>query len=98
MKDLIVEDLVGRLRAAEDRLEDKVDHITDKTGRLLLAEEDWLEKHKHHFQSSSNKDSSSSDSCQWKPKAPHRSDGGSSVKAKSAQSLHKCLLHPTTEE
>jgi hypothetical protein len=78
MKDLTVEDLVGRLRAAEDRLEDKVEHITDKTGRLLLAEEDWLEKHKHHFQSSSNKDSSSSDSCQWKPKAPHRSDGGSS--------------------
>jgi hypothetical protein len=44
MKDLTVEDLVGRLRAAEDRLEDKVEHITDKTGHLLLAEEDWLEK------------------------------------------------------
>ena len=29
MKDLIVEDLVGRLRAAEDRLEDKVEHITE---------------------------------------------------------------------
>jgi hypothetical protein len=49
-----------------------------KTGRLLLAKEDWLEKHKHRFQSSSNTDSSSTDSCQWKPKAPRRSDGGSS--------------------
>ena len=29
MKDLTVEDLVGRLRAAEDRLEDKVEHITE---------------------------------------------------------------------
>ena len=50
MKTLSVEDLVGRLRAAEDRFEDKVEQITDKAKRLLLAEEDWLEKHKHRFQ------------------------------------------------
>jgi hypothetical protein len=51
MKTLSVEDLVGRLRAAEDRFEDKVEQITDKAGRLLLAEEEWLEKHKHRFHS-----------------------------------------------
>lgn len=44
VKALTVEDLVGRLRAAEERFEDKVDQVTDKTGRLLLAEEEWLEK------------------------------------------------------
>ncbi|XP_066391662.1 uncharacterized protein [Miscanthus floridulus] len=52
MKTLLVEDLVGRLRTAEDRFEDKVDQITNKARRLLLAEEDWLEKHKHQFQQS----------------------------------------------
>ena len=38
------------MHTAEDRFEDKVEQITDKAGRLLLAEEDWLEKHKHRFQ------------------------------------------------
>jgi hypothetical protein len=76
LKTLTVEDLVGRLRAAEDRFEDKLEQVTDKTGRLLLAEEDWLEKHKHRFQSYSQKDGGSGS--QWKGKGPHRSDGGSS--------------------
>jgi hypothetical protein len=37
LKILTIEELVGRLRAAEDRLEDKVEQVTDKAGRLLLA-------------------------------------------------------------
>ncbi|XP_066373831.1 uncharacterized protein [Miscanthus floridulus] len=49
MKKMTVEELVGRLRAAEERLDDKVEHTVDKMARLMLAEEDWLEKHKHHF-------------------------------------------------
>ncbi|CAD6254091.1 unnamed protein product [Miscanthus lutarioriparius] len=49
MKTMKVEELVGRLRAAEDRLDVKVEHIVDKTGQLLLAEEEWMEKHKHRF-------------------------------------------------
>lgn len=77
MKTLTVEDLVGRLRAAEDRLEDKMAHITDKTGRLLLAEDEWLERHKHRFQTSSQKDEGSAGSSQWKAKNQHRSDSGS---------------------
>lgn len=40
LKELTVDELVGRLHAAEDRLDEKVDHIIDKVGRLLLAEED----------------------------------------------------------
>jgi hypothetical protein len=44
-----VDELVGRLRAAEDRFDDKIEHLVDKTGRLLLAEEEWLEKHKYHL-------------------------------------------------
>lgn len=51
MKDLSVEDLVGRLRVAEDRFDEKVDHITDRIGKLLLTEE-WFEKHKNRSQSS----------------------------------------------
>ena len=47
VKKLSVEDLVGRLWAVEDRFDDKVEQITNKAGRLLLVEEDWLEKHKH---------------------------------------------------
>jgi hypothetical protein len=78
MKTLSVEDLVGRLRAAEDRLEDKVENVTDKAGRLLLAEDEWMEKHKHRFQENSQKDGSSSGNYHWKAKAPHRSEGGSS--------------------
>ena len=51
LKKLSVDDLVGRLRAAEERFDDNVEQITDKAGRLLLVEEDWLEKHKHRFHS-----------------------------------------------
>jgi hypothetical protein len=51
LKKLTFDDLVGFLRAAEDRFDDKVDQIVAKAGRLLLAEDDWLEKHKHRFHS-----------------------------------------------
>ena len=52
LKELTVEELIGRLRAAEERFDDKVEQIVDKAGRLLLAEDDWLEKNKHRFHSS----------------------------------------------
>jgi hypothetical protein len=51
LKKLKVEELVGHLRAAEERVDAKVEQITNKAGCLLLAEEDWLEKHKNRFQS-----------------------------------------------
>jgi hypothetical protein len=56
-KTMKVEELVGRLRAAEDRLSDKTtEQVTDKMGHLLLAEEDWLEKHKHQFRAAPSKE------------------------------------------
>jgi len=56
LKELTVEELVGKLRVAEDRMEEKVDQIVDKAGRLLLAEEDRLARNKHRLQSNSPKD------------------------------------------
>jgi len=78
MKTLLVEELVGRLRVAEDRFENKLDQITNKAGRLLLAEDEWLEKHKHHFQPTQNRGGSSSVG-QGKGKQPHRHDGGAPI-------------------
>lgn len=78
VKTLSVEDLVGRLRAAEDRFEDKLEQVTDKAGRLLLAEEEWLEKHKQRFQSNSHKNSNSGGTNQWKAKVSNKSEGASS--------------------
>jgi len=40
LKELSLEDLVGCLRAAEDRFESS-EKVTDKAGRLLLTEEEW---------------------------------------------------------
>ena len=40
LKEITVDELIGRLRAAEDRLNEKVEQVTDKAGRLLLAEEE----------------------------------------------------------
>lgn len=44
---LTVEDLVGRLRVAEDRL--GVDAVTEKTGHLMLTEEKWCAKYHHRL-------------------------------------------------
>jgi hypothetical protein len=86
-KTMTVEDLVGRLRAAEERLDDKVEQIVDKAGRLMLAEEDWLEKHKHRFNQGPKDGGGGSHGGgssgrgghggHYKAKAPARSDGGS---------------------
>jgi hypothetical protein len=52
--------------------------IIDKAEHLLLAEEDWLEKHKHCFQAGSKEGSGTSSGGQLKGKQPTRSDGGAS--------------------
>ena len=46
MKTLTIEELVGRLRAAEDRFEPSVEQVTNNAGRLLLTEEDWAARNK----------------------------------------------------
>ena len=77
LKKLTVEELIGLLRAAEERLEEKVAQITDKAERLLLAEEEWLEKHKHRFQAGSKDGGGiSTGGSQMKNKPTAHSDGG----------------------
>ena len=44
---MTIEDLVGRLKAADDRLD--VDSVTERAGRLLLSEEEWLSKYRHRL-------------------------------------------------
>jgi hypothetical protein len=42
LKTLTIEELVGHLRAAEERLEPLVEQVTEKTSKLLLTEEEWV--------------------------------------------------------
>lgn len=89
LKSLTVEELVGRLRAAENRLEEKVDQITDKAGHLLLAEEDWFVKHKHRFQSGLSREGNNGGSSggHGKSKSSVKSNGGGSSGGQGAVKL-----------
>ncbi|CAD6244447.1 unnamed protein product [Miscanthus lutarioriparius] len=53
MKKMPIEELVGRLRAAEDRFEPSVEQVIDKASRLLLTEE-WVARIKSHMVSDSS--------------------------------------------
>jgi hypothetical protein len=76
---LTIDGLVGRLCAAEDRLEETIDKVVDKTRRMLLAEDEWLEKHKHRFHPVHKPAmGGSSGGGSSKGKAAARPDGGSS--------------------
>jgi hypothetical protein len=52
LKELYMEELVGRLRAAEDLFEPTVESGTDKSGHLLLTEEEWATRNKSRMVSS----------------------------------------------
>jgi hypothetical protein len=47
LKSLALEELVGRLRMVEDRMETKT--ITEKTGKLMLTEEEWVSRNRHRL-------------------------------------------------
>lgn len=47
LKAVSLEDLVGRLRLAEDRMEQE--SVTDKAGKLLLTEEEWASRNRHRL-------------------------------------------------
>jgi hypothetical protein len=47
INNLTVEELVGRLRAAEDRL--NADTIVEKTEKLFLSEDQWFAKYRHRL-------------------------------------------------
>ncbi|CAD6224022.1 unnamed protein product [Miscanthus lutarioriparius] len=61
LKTLSVEELVGRLRAAEDRFEPTVEEVTNKQGQLMMTEDDWAAKHKARMMT----DSSSTGAVWW---------------------------------
>jgi hypothetical protein len=82
LKTLTVDELVGRFRAAEERFDDNVDQIVDKAGRLLLAEDEWLEKHKHRFHPGNKAGGSSSGAASSKGKVAVRSDSGATGQVK----------------
>jgi hypothetical protein len=56
LKTLTVEELVGRLRMAEDQI--GIETVTDKAGRLLLTEDDWASRNRYRLlpESSSSSD------------------------------------------
>jgi hypothetical protein len=45
LKTLTVKELVGRLQMAKDWV--MIEYVTDKTGRLLLTEEDWVSRNRY---------------------------------------------------
>ena len=47
LKTLTIEELVGRLKMAEDRL--GIEAVTQKTGQLMLTEDDFLAKYRHRL-------------------------------------------------
>ena len=51
---LSIEELIGRLRATEDRFEPVVEKVSDKAGSLLLTEAEWMAKNKSRMISESS--------------------------------------------
>jgi hypothetical protein len=47
LKSLTLEELVGRLRMDKDRMETET--ITEKTGKLMLTEEEWVSRNRHRL-------------------------------------------------
>jgi hypothetical protein len=70
---MTVEDLVSRLKPSEDRI--VVEEITEQTGRLMLTEEEWLSKYRHHLQGESSSMSGGDRAGGSKP-AKQKSDNG----------------------
>jgi hypothetical protein len=70
LKTLTTEELVGRLKMAEDRL--AIEYVVDKTQKLLLSEEDWEAKNRYRLMPDQSS-SSGGEKKGWKSK-----NGGSS--------------------
>ncbi|CAD6228004.1 unnamed protein product [Miscanthus lutarioriparius] len=48
LKTLTIEELISRLRAAEDRFESSMEQVVDKMPKLMLTEEEWAARSKSH--------------------------------------------------
>jgi hypothetical protein len=53
LKMLTIEELIGRLRAAEDRFKPSVEQVADKMPKLMLTEEEWAARSKNRVGSDS---------------------------------------------
>ncbi|CAD6336836.1 unnamed protein product [Miscanthus lutarioriparius] len=54
LKNLTIEELIGHLRAVEERFEPMMEQVTEKAEKLLLTEEEWAEKNKSRMVSESS--------------------------------------------
>jgi hypothetical protein len=91
LKTLSVEELVGRLRAAEDRFEPSGDQGTDKTKpSLLLTEEEWMAKNKSRMVGSESSSSGGKGGSHFakKNKAGARTSGSKNDRDKRDPGCH----------
>lgn len=72
VKTLSIEELVGRLRAAEARFEPTVEQVTDKVGRLLLTEDEWMARNKSRMVNADSTSGGSKGSTRYVKKDPSR--------------------------
>ena len=78
LKTLMIEELVGRLRAAEDHFEPPVKQVAEKTTKLLLTKDEWLAKNKSWMiqeQSSTSSQKGGGARYVWKDRSRARGGG-----------------------
>jgi hypothetical protein len=91
LKTLTVEELVGRLRAAEDRFEVGTDSSTDKAkSTLLLTEDEWMARNKSRMMGSESSSSGGKGGGHFvkKDKAAQRSSGNKHDRNKRDPGVH----------
>ncbi|XP_066357865.1 uncharacterized protein [Miscanthus floridulus] len=86
MSTLSIEELVGRLRVAEDYFEPSVEQVTEKMPKLLLTEEEWLAKNKSRMvQESSSSSGHRSGDSRYVRKDRSRARGGGDARDSGAK-------------
>jgi len=65
LKTLTIEELIGRLKMADDRIGSET--TTDKVGKLLMTEDEWVTRNRHRLMPESST-TAFGDKKTWKPK------------------------------
>ena len=81
LKTLKIEELVSRLRAAEDRFEPSVEQATEKLPKLLLTEEEWMAKNKSRMVQEQPQSSGGKGGKHYVRKDRHGARGGREMRA-----------------
>jgi hypothetical protein len=87
LKVLTIEELVGHLRATEERFEPLMEQITDKVPKLLLSEEEWAAKHKSRADTDSSSGSGSKDRGRYVKKERSGGRGGGDSRDSGGKNL-----------